>query len=90
MAALAGGWTALTAGFAGVRIVGDTLAIAPVPIPGVGSFTVRVRFRGRQIDVSCTAGGDAQLVLRSGEPLTVINHGRASTLVRAAPETPRE
>jgi len=88
MAALAGGWTALTSGFAGMRIAGDTLAFAPVPIPGIGSFTVRVRFRGRQIDVSCTAEGEVRLVLRSGEPLTVLNHGEPTRLAPATTESP--
>lgn len=85
MAALAGGWTALTAGFGGMRIHGERLAFAPIAIPNVGSYTFRVWFRGRQIEVACGADGEPSYRLVSGEPLTVSSNGDPIHLVAAEP-----
>jgi len=83
MAALAGSWTALVAGFGGMRIVDEKLAFAPVAVPEVGSYLFRVRFRGRQIEVGCAANGETSYRLVSGEPLTVTSHGDPIHLVAA-------
>ena len=84
MAALAGGWTALTAGFGGMRFNDGKLAFAPIAIPGLGSYRFRIRFRGRQIEVSCGADGQPSYRLISGEPLTLASHGGLVHLVAAA------
>ena len=81
MAALAGGWTALTCGFGGMRTSESRLNFAPRPIPGVGPYAFRVRFRGRQIEVACNANGEPSYRLLSGEPLTVLSHGEPVDLV---------
>jgi alpha,alpha-trehalose phosphorylase len=84
MAALAGGWTALTAGFGGMRIDEDKLAFAPIAIPGIGPYRFRVRFRGRQIEVAFSAAGEASYRLVSGEPVTLTSHGAPIHLAAAA------
>jgi alpha,alpha-trehalose phosphorylase len=81
MAALAGGWTALTTGFAGMRVVDGKLAFAPITIPGIGAYVFRTRFRGRQIEVACTADGEARYRLLSGEPMTIVGNGSPVDLV---------
>jgi alpha,alpha-trehalose phosphorylase len=83
MAALAGGWTALTAGFGGMQIDDGKLAFAPVAIPEVGPYAFRVQFRGRQIEVACGADSEVSYRLVSGEPLTVTSHGAAIHLIAA-------
>jgi len=58
MAALAGSWTTLAMGFAGMRVEGDTLCFDPVEIPGLSDYRFTVTFRGAQVDVAvsgCTA-----------------------------------
>jgi alpha,alpha-trehalose phosphorylase len=75
MAALAGGWTALIGGFGGMRLDDGKLAFAPLAIPEVGPYVFRVRFRGRQIEVACSAGCEPSYRLVSGEPLTIISNG---------------
>ena len=84
MAALAGGWTALTAGFGGMRIIDGKLAFAPIAISEVGPYVFRARFRGRQIEVACGADGEPSYRLVSGEPLTFTSHGAPIHLVATA------
>lgn len=88
MAALAGGWTSLTAGFGGMRIADGKLTFAPIPIPGVGAYRFRTRFRGRQVEVECAASGEPSYRLLSGEPFTIMSHGVAIDLARTS-EPPR-
>jgi alpha,alpha-trehalose phosphorylase len=83
MAALAGGWTALTAGFGGMRIEDGKLGFAPAAIPEVGPYVFRVHFRERQIEVTCGTDGEPSYRLVSGEPLTVTSHGIPIHLVVA-------
>jgi len=52
MAALAGSWTTLTMGFAGMRVEGDVLCFDPVEIPGLSDYRFTVAFRGAQVDVA--------------------------------------
>jgi alpha,alpha-trehalose phosphorylase len=52
MAALAGSWTTLAMGFAGMRVDGDTLCFDPVEIPGLSDYRFTVAFRGAQVDVA--------------------------------------
>jgi alpha,alpha-trehalose phosphorylase len=52
MAALAGSWTTLAMGFAGMRVDGDTLCFDPVEIPGLSDYRFTVTFRGAPVDVA--------------------------------------
>ena len=79
MAALAGSWTALAMGFAGMRVIDDALTFDPVAIPGLGPYHFRVRFRGALIEVRVGAqdasyrlvDGPAPLVRHAGQPVEV-------------------
>lgn len=85
MAALAGAWTSLINGFGGMRIENGSLSFAPLVIPGVGPWSVRLRFRGRQIEVACAADGEPSYHLVSGEPLTIKSRGSEIHLAAAEP-----
>ena len=52
MAALAGSWTTLAMGFAGMRVDDDTLCFDPIEIPGVSDYRFTVAFRGAHVDVA--------------------------------------
>jgi alpha,alpha-trehalose phosphorylase len=84
MAALAGGWTALIAGFGGMRIDDWKLAFSPIAIPEVGRYVFRIRFRARQIEVACGTDGNAAYRLVCGEPLTIVSHGAPVHLAASA------
>jgi alpha,alpha-trehalose phosphorylase len=79
MAALAGSWTALAFGFAGVAIRDGHLTLAPVAVPGLGRYTLRLRVRGSLIEVA-VAGEEAGYRLIEGAPVTLLHHGRALTV----------
>ena len=46
---MGGLWHALAFGFAGLRPIGDALAIDPVLAPGWEALDLRVRFRGSRV-----------------------------------------
>jgi len=52
MAALAGSWTTLAMGFAGMRVDGDVLCFDPVEIPGLSDYRFTITFRGARVDVA--------------------------------------
>ncbi len=60
MAALAGSWTTLAMGFAGMRVDGDVLCFDPVEIPGLSDYRFTVAFRGARVDVT-VSGADASV-----------------------------
>jgi len=78
MAALAGSWTTLAMGFAGMRVDGDVLCFDPVEIPGLSDYRFTVAFRGAQVDVavsgraaSVSVRGDHAVAIRvAGEEVT--------------------
>jgi len=80
MAALAGGWTALVSGFGGMQMTDGQISFAPDALPGIGAYAFRVRILGRQIEVACDAEGQASYRLISGEPITLLDHGKPLTL----------
>ncbi|HTP18519.1 MAG TPA: glycosyl hydrolase family 65 protein, partial [Solirubrobacteraceae bacterium] len=49
LAAMGSVWRALAFGFAGLRPIGDALAIDPVLAPGWEALDLRVRFRGSRV-----------------------------------------
>ena len=74
LAALAGAWTALVAGFGGMRASGDGLAFRPQLPPGITRLAFRLRYRGRTLRVTITAA-EAKYELLDGEPLMITHHG---------------
>jgi alpha,alpha-trehalose phosphorylase len=73
MAALAGSWTTLAMGFAGMRVDGEILCFDPVEIPVLSDYRFTVAFRGAQVDVavsgrtaSVSVRGDRTVAIRVG------------------------
>jgi alpha,alpha-trehalose phosphorylase len=74
MASLAGAWTALVAGFGGMRLRNGSLSFAP-RLPGaIGRLTFHLMFRGCRLRVEVTAT-EATYRLLDGPPLKVRHHG---------------
>ena len=74
MASLAGAWTALVAGFGGMRAQDDTLAFSPRLPGGISRLTFRLRYRGRRLCVA-VSDREARYELLDGEPLPLVHHG---------------
>ena len=75
MASLAGAWIALVAGFGGMRAGAGSLAFSP-HLPGrITELRFRLRYRGRKLRVTITAGR-ARYELLDGEPMAVVHHGK--------------
>ncbi len=70
MAALAGSWTALVMGFAGMRVEGDILSFDPVEIPGLANYTFTVTFRGARVEVA-VSGREARATVDGGDNVVV-------------------
>ncbi len=72
LAAMGSVWRALVFGFAGLRPIGDALAIDPVLAPGWEALELRVRFRGSRVRVrveptGVRASADPPVSLLDGE-----------------------
>jgi alpha,alpha-trehalose phosphorylase len=74
MASLAGAWTALVAGFGGMRTEGGTLAFNPRLPASITRLIFRFRYRGRRLCVSI-GNHRVRYELLDGEPLTLLHHG---------------
>ncbi len=70
MASLAGAWTALVAGFGGMRARDGRLSFAPRVPSDLGHLCFRVRYRGSGIRVA-TDGRTATYHLWAGPPITI-------------------
>jgi alpha,alpha-trehalose phosphorylase len=81
IASLAGAWTALVAGFGGMRPSPDGLAFSPKLPPGIVGLSFRMRFRGRVLRVHVRPG-KATYSLLSGDPLDVTHHGETVTVTQ--------
>ncbi|HEX6569560.1 MAG TPA: glycosyl hydrolase family 65 protein [Acidimicrobiales bacterium] len=79
MASLAGAWTALVAGFGGMRAHRGRLSFAPRLPGGIARLRFRVRYRGSGVQVA-TDGSIATYHLWSGPPLTIWHEGTAFEL----------
>jgi alpha,alpha-trehalose phosphorylase len=79
MAALAGSWTALAMGFAGMRADDDGLSFAPIAVPEIGAYRFRLHYRDRQIEVAVRGDG-VEYRLISGDALAVTEHGSSFIL----------
>jgi alpha,alpha-trehalose phosphorylase len=86
LAALAGGWSALVAGFGGFRAGHGELAFAPRLPPAIGRLAFHVRYRNRSLRVEATAG-EARYELRAGESIGLTHHGEALVLSPGSPVT---
>jgi alpha,alpha-trehalose phosphorylase len=79
IASLAGVWTALVAGFGGMRPQGGTLAFSPRLPCAITKLTFRLRYRGRRLRVTITHN-NVQYQLLDGEPMPLLHHGEQHTL----------
>ena len=85
IASLAGAWSAVVAGFGGLRHLDDGgLAFAP-RLPGaLTRITFRLRWRGRRLRVEIRPG-EAEYRLMEGSELEFHHHGERMTLRKDAP-----
>jgi alpha,alpha-trehalose phosphorylase len=79
LAALAGSWTALVAGFGGLRLHNGSLSFAPHLPGGIVRLAFHVLFRERRLRVEVRAT-EATYRLLGGSPLVVGHHGDEITL----------
>jgi alpha,alpha-trehalose phosphorylase len=79
MAALAGAWMALVAGFGGMRAARGTLAFRPQLPPSISRLTFRIRYRGRRLRITILHR-EATYELMEGSPLTITHHGEQMLL----------
>ncbi|MDQ4102963.1 MAG: family 65 glycosyl hydrolase, partial [Actinomycetota bacterium] len=85
IAALAGAWSALVAGFGGLRHLDNGgLAFAPRLPEALTSITFRLRWRERRLRVQITAG-QAEYQLLEGAELQLSHHGQPVTLMTDSP-----
>src|SRR6266516_2382990 len=74
MASLAGAWTALVAGFGGMRLQNGSLCFAPRLPEALGRLAFHLLFRGCRLRVEVRAR-EATYRLLDGSPLVVHHHG---------------
>jgi alpha,alpha-trehalose phosphorylase len=74
MAALAGAWTALVAGFGGMRAGGGRLAFRPQLPPGITRLAFRIRYRDRRLRLTISRDA-AKYELLDGKPFAISHHG---------------
>jgi alpha,alpha-trehalose phosphorylase len=86
MAALAGTWTALVAGFGGLRLRNGSLTFAPRLPDGLTRIAFRIKFRERRLRVEVRAT-EASYLLLDGSPLQVWHHHDKITLHAQNPVT---
>jgi alpha,alpha-trehalose phosphorylase len=81
MASLAGAWTALVAGFGGMRagLEAKALSFSPRLPPGIAGLSFRLRYRGRLFHVAVRSG-KAQYSLLDGDPMSLMHHGQPFSL----------
>ncbi len=84
LAALAGGWSALVAGFGGLRGRNGSLAFAPRLPRAIRRLVFHLQYRDRCLRVEVVPG-EASYVLRSGEPMEVTHHGEPLVVTAKEP-----
>ena len=87
IAALAGGWTALVAGFGGMRARDGHLNFAPGLPSGISRLAFRLRYRGRRLAVTVTADA-ATYELLEGPALQVTHYEEQVELADKPVELP--
>jgi trehalose/maltose hydrolase-like predicted phosphorylase len=95
LAAMGSVWRTLAFGFAGLRPVGDALAIDPVIAPGWKALELRVRFRGSRVrvridadTVEVSAHPPANALSPAGERVILTEKVRSFELSLPAPSRP--
>ncbi len=86
IAALAGAWLALVAGFGGMRDTGGDVTFAPRLPDQLSRYAFRMAVRGSRIAVEVT-GQEATYRLLSGDPLLLTHHGKQITVETGSPLT---
>lgn len=86
MASLAGAWTALVAGFGGMRDHGGELTFAPRLPEELTRFSFRMSFQGTRISVDVSESGATYRIV-DGTELTTRHHGEQITITADAPVT---
>ena len=86
LAALAGAWSVLVAGFGGYRARDGRLSFAPRLPPGLSRLAFHLAYRGRALAVE-VAAGQARYELRSGPPIELWHHGEPLRLAGGEPVT---
>jgi alpha,alpha-trehalose phosphorylase len=84
IASLAGTWTALTAGFGGMRHHGDALFFAPRLPEQISRLAFAVQFRQRCVRVDISHQ-QATYTLLAGTELEIHHHGSPLTVTKDAP-----
>jgi len=79
LGALAGGWSAVVAGFGGFRARRGRLAFAPRLPAAITRLVFHVVYRDRCVQVSATAA-EATYRLAGGDPLEITHHGEPLVL----------
>jgi alpha,alpha-trehalose phosphorylase len=92
MASLAGAWTALVAGFGGMRAGSGRMCFSPRLPDGITRLAFQIRYRGRLLRVEVTATTTTYSLVH-GQALTLSHHGEEFTLdhepvTRTTPITP--
>jgi alpha,alpha-trehalose phosphorylase len=86
IAALAGAWSALVAGFGGLRHLDDGgLAFAPRLPEALTRITFRLRWRGRRLRVQITPG-QAEYQLLEGDELELSHYGQLIAVTVDSPQ----
>ncbi len=83
MAALAGSWTTLAMGFAGMRVEDDALCFDPVAIPGLADYSFSLSFRGARVAVT-VSGAVASVAVEGDRPIRVRINGTDTAPVAEA------
>jgi alpha,alpha-trehalose phosphorylase len=87
MASLAGAWTALVAGFGGMRDNEGELSFAPRLPEGLDKLSFTIRHLGQRLRVT-TDGREATYALFDhGEPLRLLHHGQELVVSSGSPVT---
>jgi alpha,alpha-trehalose phosphorylase len=86
LASLAGVWTALIAGYGGMRDNGPTLRFAPRLPQGLARLAFGLLIAGQTLRVEVTRTA-ASYTLREGKPLQILHHGRPVTVSAGEPLT---
>jgi alpha,alpha-trehalose phosphorylase len=83
MAALAGAWIALVAGFGGMRAAGGMLSFRPRLPSSIARLAFQMRYHDRRLRLTITKDS-ARYELLDGEPLVITHHG-AQVLLAGKP-----
>lgn len=84
LAALAGGWMALVAGFGGMRDHGEELSFSPRLPGGLGRLAFRIQQRGCSLRVEI-GPGEVRYELLAGDAMRLRHHGEQIEVTAAAP-----